>query len=436
MYRSYRLIPILFTALLLAAGSSCERSGGSSPGNGRDQAGEPSAGQVDTPGTQPADPGAEPDRAADTRSREGSGDTLDTWKKQYSQKYSQFQVDSTVYASRDNAITRAVREASPAIVSITATSQVQRRLPGDEFFTPFFFSQPQDYSSMGSGFIISEDGMVVTNDHVVGEPNSEITVSLPDGSQFEAEVIGTDELSDLALLQIRADRGFPYIQFGDSDELMVGQWAVAMGNPFGLFKSAQPSVTVGVISALNRDFRPNPQDPRVYMDMIQTDAAINRGNSGGPLVDSEGDVIGVNTLIYTEGPGGGNVGLGFAIPSNQVIATIDQLLTQGEVEMPFDPGFEMSEMTMELAVENNLPAVSGLLVTSVNRDGPAFEGGIMPGDIIVRIGEERVKQERHARALYRRYAEGDTMRVELLRNSRLYEAKMVLRKKVIEGSGN
>ena len=301
-------------------------------------------------------------------------------------------IDSTVYASRENAITRAVRKVSPAVVSITVTEVVRggQRLAFDEFFSRFF----------------------------------------PVRIEYEAEVLGSDELADLALLQIKADREFPFVTFGNSDGVMVGEWSIAIGNPFGLFEAAQPSVTVGVISAVKRDFRPDPNEPRVYMDMIQTDAAINRGNSGGPLVNSNGEVIGVNTFIYTGGTSYGFVGLGFAIPSNRVRKIIRQLATSGEVQLPYDPGFETTPMTYRLASQYQLPAVMGLLVTSVNRDGPAYESGILPGDIILKIGDERVQSEKHAQALFREYEEGDSLGIEFLRENKRYEAKMLLRKKV------
>jgi len=334
--------------------------------------------------------------------------------------------------SRRNAITRAVEEVSPAIVSITVTSVRQggQRLAFDEFYNRFFFAPiEREFSSMGSGFIISEDGLVVTNEHVADKNAQNIMVSLTDGTQFEAEVLGADELTDLALLRIKADRRFPYVTFGDSDEVMVGEWSLAIGNPFGLFEASQPSVTVGVISALNRDFRPDPNQPRVYVDMIQTDAAINRGNSGGPLVNSEGEVIGVNTFIFTGGTSSGFVGLGFAIPSNRVKKIIQQLATTGEVKVPYNTGMETTEMTYQLVRKYNLPQIPGLLVTSVNKDGPAFESGIVPGDIIIRIGDERVQSQMHLNALFREYAEGDTMRIELLRDRKPYEAKMRLRAK-------
>lgn len=336
--------------------------------------------------------------------------------------------------SRRTAITNAVEKVSPAVVSITVTEVVTRRGQAFSEYYNRFFSVPmeREVSSMGSGFIISKEGLVVTNQHVAGENAKKVVISLPEGSQYEAEVLGSDELADLTLLKMDADREFPAVEFGNSDSVIVGEWSLAVGNPFGLFKSARPSVTVGVVSAKNRDFRPNPNEPRVYMDMIQTDAAINRGNSGGPLVDSEGNVIGVNTFIFTGGTSGGFVGLGFAIPSNRVQKIISQLERSGGVQLSFDPGFSTAEMTYQIAARYNLPAVTGLLVQSVNRDGPAFEAGIVPGDIILRIGDERIQSQMHAQALMREFSEGDSMLVELWRRGDRYETELYLRKKVEE----
>lgn len=341
---------------------------------------------------------------------------------------SQTQIDT----SRENAITMAVEKASSSVVSIMVTSPVET--PGfsrDEFLRHFFGDQIQrENTQMGSGFIISDDGLVVTNQHVVGNKPSEIMISTMQGSTYEAELIGSDELTDIALLKIKSDEPFPFIEFSDSDDVRVGEWAIALGNPFGLFEDGQPTVTVGVVSARNRDFRPDPSNPRVYMDMIQTDASINRGNSGGPLLNSEGEVIGINTFIFTGGTGGGFVGLGFAIPSNRIDRIISQLLSSGSVVLDYNPGMEFTGMTEQLVYRYRLPYVQGLLVTSVNKDGPAFECGIMPGDIILKIGDERVVSEMHAWALLREYDEGQQMKIELLRDNNRYETEMILRQKI------
>ena len=337
-----------------------------------------------------------------------------------------------IYNDRKNAITAAVEKASGAVVSIMASAPVQRRdTPQDEFFRFFFGDQmPRDNTSMGSGFIISEDGFIVTNQHVVGSNPSEISIYTSNGEEHSAELIGSDELTDLALLRINSNEIFPFVEFSDSDDIVVGEWAIALGNPFGLFDDGNPTVTVGVVSAKNRDFRSDPQNPRIYIDMIQTDAAINRGNSGGPLLNSRGEVIGINTFIFTGGTSAGFVGLGFAIPSNRVNQIISQLQTSGSVQLDYDPGMEFTSMTEQLIYRYRLPYVQGLLVTSVNKDGPAYHCGVMPGDVIVRIGEERVISEMHAWALLREYDQGDEMHIELLRENDLYKTEMMLRQKI------
>ena len=348
------------------------------------------------------------------------------------------ETDGRIESSRVNAITRSVEKGSGAVVSIMATEPIRQQDPTrDEFFRFFFGDQfPKENTSMGSGFIISEDGLVVTNQHVVGKDPSEIMISMGDGSTFEAELVGYDELTDIALIRIQSDQTFPYLTFTDSDSVIVGEWAIALGNPFGLFDDGRPSVTVGVVSAKNRDFRANPNNPRVFIDMIQTDAAINRGNSGGPLLNSNGEVIGMNTFIYTGGTSAGFVGLSFAIPSNRIEKIISQLLTSGVVMLDYDPGMEFTSMTEQLIYRYRLPYVQGLLVTSVNKNGPAFECGILPGDVIVRIGDERVMSEMHAWALLRDYDVGDEMQVELLREGDLYLTEMMLRQKVKDNSSN
>jgi len=334
--------------------------------------------------------------------------------------------------SRDNAITAAVEKASNSVVSIMVSAATDRRPhPYDELFRHFFGDQLQrDNTRIGSGFIISDDGLVVTNQHVVGNNPSEILISTTYGNTYVAELIGSDELTDLALLKIQSDDPFPFVDLSDSDDVRVGEWAIALGNPFGLFEDGKPTVTVGVVSAMNRDFRPDPSNPRVYLDMIQTDASINSGNSGGPLLNSNGDVIGINTFIYTGGTGAGFVGLGFAIPSNRIDRIITQLLTSGSVMLDYNPGLKFTSMTEQLVYRYRLPYVQGLLVTEVNKDGPAFESGIMPGDIILRIGGERVVGEMHAWALLREYNEGDEMGIELLRDNSRYETEIYLRKRI------
>lgn len=368
-----------------------------------------------------------------------SASTLENSDEEGAEIYRPESSSNRIVESRKNAITNAVDSASAAVVSIMSRRVVDRpNDPREEFFRHFFgYEQPREDSNMGSGFLISEDGLIVTNQHVVGANPDEIMISTIYGETYEAELIGSDELTDVALLRVRENKAFPFVKFSNSDDILVGEWAIALGNPFGLFEDGQPTVTVGVISAKNRDFRPDPNNPRVYIDMIQTDAAINRGNSGGPLLNSSGEVIGMNTFIYTGGTGAGFVGLSFAIPSNRIDKIISQLLTSGSVVLDYDPGMEFTSMTEQLVRRYRLPYVQGLLVTSVNKDGPAFSCGIMPGDVILKIGDERVLSEMHAWALLREYDEGDSMEIELIRDNRQYETEMFLRPSIrAESSGD
>ncbi len=339
-------------------------------------------------------------------------------------------MQAEISESRRNAITSSVEQISPSVVGIVVTESGRRSF--QDPFLDFFFNpdRQRQNTHVGSGFIVSEDGYVVTNEHVIGKNPISVEIVFPDGNRHEARVIGSDEYTDLALLKVDADKQFKPVTFGDSGDAIVGEWVVAVGNPFGLFEDGQPSVTVGVISAVQRNFRPNPQDPRVYLDMIQTDAAINQGNSGGPLVNSSGEVIGVNTFIYTGGTGGGFVGLSFAIPSNRVLQIISQLAETGGVALDYDPGLEVVSINRRLAYEYRLPYMQGLLVVSVNQDGPAYDAGILPGDIITRLGNELIYGQTHAMALFREYSEGDHMKVEIYREGSHYETEMLLRRRV------
>lgn len=342
------------------------------------------------------------------------------------------QGDESVMQSRQNAITRAIERISPAVVGVTVTSVEQARFT-DPFFDPFFLPHlEREFTSLGSGFIINKEGYVVTNEHVIGQNSRSIRVVMSDGKTYTANLVGSDEFTDIALLKIESDENFPFVEFGDSDEVIVGEWAIALGNPFGLFDDGKPTVTVGVVSAVQRNFRPDPRDPRIYLDMIQTDAAINRGNSGGPLVNSDGKVIGMNTFIFTGGTSAGFVGLSFAIPSNRAAKIINQLAESHEVVLSFDMGISVRSIDRLTALQYNLPSL-GLLVISVNRDGPAFEAGVRPGDVITRIGNDMIYGEMHARALLGEYSEGDRMTIELVRGGTRYETNILLRRRVAAG---
>ena len=280
----------------------------------------------------------------------------------------------------------------PVVVNIS-TSQVVERGAGseefEEFFREFFERRGGDQprrrrqNSLGSGFIIDDSGYIVTNHHVVAEAD-QITVRLHDDREFEAELVGSDEKTDLALLKIVAGDGvkLPATKWGDSEVPRIGDWVIAIGNPFGL----GGTVTAGIISARQRDINAGPYD-----DFIQTDAAINRGNSGGPMFNLDGEVIGINSAIFS--PSGGSIGIGFAIPSNLARNIIDQLRDGGTVRRGW-LGVRIQTVTDELAEGMRLDEARGALVASVTEGGPAEQGGIQQGDVILEFDGRQVPDMR------------------------------------------
>lgn len=275
----------------------------------------------------------------------------------------------------------------PAVVNISTTQsmtgergpQMPQFPPGspfEDFFREFFDRQqppsvPRRATSLGSGFIIDQTGYIVTNNHVI-EGADEVTVILQDDTALTAEVIGRDPKTDIAVLKVDADQDLPFVEFGNSDQSRVGDWVVAIGNPFGL----GGTVTAGIISARARNINAGPYD-----NFIQTDASINRGNSGGPLFNMNGEVIGVNTAIYSPA-GGGSVGIGFATPSNLAQAVVDDLRRFGEVKRGW-LGVRIQTVTDEIADSLGLDRARGALVASVQEGGPAAEAGVQPGDVIL-----------------------------------------------------
>ena len=301
-----------------------------------------------------------------------------------------------VDASRHTAITRAIESVEPAVASISVVQiqDVYNPFTRDPFFD-FFFperSRKREVHSSGSGVVISPDGYVLTNYHVI-ENATEVIVTLPGGEEFEAEIIGTDYITDLALLKLNG-RNFPYATLGDSYDLIIGEWVIALGNPFGLFDiSKQPTATAGIISAVNMDF--GPQKGRVYKDMIQTDAAINRGNSGGPLVNSMGEVIGINTFIYTASQfTEGSIGIGFAIPINLAKDIAEELKVSGKVDRSFSTGLSVERLTTEVAKYLNVPFTKGVIVVEVEAGSNAEKAGVEIGDIISAVNGQKISSSR------------------------------------------
>ena len=295
-------------------------------------------------------------------------------------------------------------EVVDAVVNISATTTEPVRsfkapgesTPFDDLFDDFFNRRrgggqgqgdaPQQprmrkSNSLGSGFVVDPSGIVVTNNHVVGEA-TEIEVIFTDGSKRKAEVVGKDPKVDLAVLRVKADKPLKYVKFGDSEKMRIGQWVMAVGNPFGL----GGSVTAGIISARHRNI-----DSGSYDDYLQTDAAINRGNSGGPLFNLDGEVIGINTAILS--PTGGSIGIGFAIPSNLAQPVLDQLTQFGEVRRGW-LGVQIQGVDDSIADTLGLGKARGALVAGVDDRGPAKPAGIKKGDVIVKFGGTDVKESR------------------------------------------
>ena len=340
-------------------------------------------------------------------------------------------VSEAITASRQTAITRAVEAVKPAVVSVnvTAVERVRYRDPYADFFSdPFFrfFDQrrsrvmEREVQGLGSGFVISPDGYIVTNDHVAGNA-AEITVAFPDGRTMPAELVGSDPLTDLALLKVEPEAPLPYLAFAETGPALVGEWAVALGNPFGLFEAAEPTVTVGVVSATGRDLE-SGRDGRLYRGMIQTDAAINRGNSGGPLVNALGEVIGVNTAIYSES--GGSIGLGFAVPAERARAIIDEIRENGHVVRTHYTGLDVVDVTPRIARALGLRSTNGLFVRDVDAGSPAEGAGILPYDVITAIADVAITGNADYVARIYDFEPGDRLPVRLLRDGRPVEVEL------------
>jgi serine protease Do len=299
------------------------------------------------------------------------------------------------------------------VVRTTQQQEIPQAPPGspfEDFFKEFFDRNqregaPRRASSLGSGFIIDKTGFVVTNNHVIAEAD-EITVILQDDSRHEATVIGRDPKTDLALLKIEVDGDLPFVSWGNSTVARVGDWVVAIGNPFGL----GGTVTAGIISARHRDINQGPYD-----SFIQTDASINRGNSGGPMFDMDGRVIGVNTAIFS--PTGGSVGVGFSIPSSIAERVVTQLRNFGRTKRGW-LGVRIQSVTDEIAESLGLDEAAGALVADVSEDGPAKEGNIEPGDVILKFDGKVVEEMRDLPRIVAETEIGKPVKVDLWRKGK------------------
>ncbi len=311
---------------------------------------------------------------------------------------SEIPAKTNLFESRETAITNGIADVSPAVVGISVTQIRYSQSPvmSDPFWrfmmpgTPSWFQEK--VSSIGSGFIYDAKGFIITNAHVVENP-VDITVTLANGTQHGAELIGIDEKTDLALLKIKDMGNYKAATLGNSDHIIMGEWAIAIGNPFGLFsKSKMPIATAGIISSLHMDFG-FQQSGRVYQDMIQTDASINSGNSGGPLVNARGEVIGINTFIYSGGNNSGSIGIGFALPINRAMVIIDELRNKGFVNRNYSTGISYRPNNPRTAKLLNLGSDVGVVVVDVKDGSPAERGGIEVGDLIIGLDGQRIQTD-------------------------------------------
>ncbi len=311
-----------------------------------------------------------------------------------------------------------------------AMPQLPPGSPFEEFFDDFFKNrrgpggnskggdkgtelQPRKTNSLGSGFIVDTSGIVVTNNHVIADAD-EINVIMNDGTKIKAELVGIDKKTDLAVLKFKPVKPLVAVKFGDSDKLRLGEWVIAIGNPFSL----GGTVTAGIVSARNRDINSGPYD-----SYIQTDAAINRGNSGGPLFNLDGEVIGVNTLIIS--PSGGSIGIGFAVPSKTVVGVVDQLRQFGELRRGW-LGVRIQQVTDEIAESLNIKPARGALIAGVEDKGPAKPAGIEPGDVVVKFDGKDIKEPKDLSRVVADTAVGKEVDVVIVRKGAEETRKVTL----------
>ena len=323
---------------------------------------------------------------------------------------------ASVSDSRRTAITRAVERVAPAVV--TVQTEVRERVQTDPMFDWFFGGTPQRsrvIPGLGSGFVVSGDGVIVTNAHVVANAQK-VSVMRRDGTVYPAQVLGTDETNDIAVIKIDA-KNLPVVALGNSSAVLIGEWAIAIGNPYGFYLgNSEPTVTAGVISGTGRNLIAQTESGGAYLDMLQTDASINPGNSGGPLVNADGEVIGVNSSLYS--PSGGSIGLGFAIPINRVRRVVDDLVAHHPVRRPW-----IGVRLRYPQGDNVREAIAaGAVILSVTPGSPASRAGLQPGDVILRAGERTIRNPFDWEATLLDLRVGESVPLHLRRGSREFDA--------------
>jgi len=346
-----------------------------------------------------------------------------------SQDQPQQQRIDDVGLSRNNSIVRATSKAAPSVVGIVVTQLqvVNKSYSSDDFFD-FFFGPEQapkvrEVERMGSGFIFSKEGRILTNYHVV-EGAQKLFVTLANGTQLEGKIIGVDPQTDLAVISVDAPN-LPCSKLGDSDKLMIGEWAIAIGNPFGFFiNDARPTVTVGVISAVDRNFAPS--EGVYYQGMIQTDAAINQGNSGGPLVNALGEVIGINAFIFTGSDNyRGSIGMGFAIPVERAKRVVKELLTFGKRRMIYT-GISVQDLTHSVAAALGYGKNEGVVISDIAHGSTGEAAKLLRGDIIIQMGNRTIYSSKDIGGFFLDYFVGDTVTITFIRKSKRMETTIVL----------
>ena len=332
--------------------------------------------------------------------------------------------------SRQTAITYAIEQISNSVVGINVTQLKQQQV--NPFFDPFwggFFPYTRTFKvdNMGSGVLVSPDGYIITNTHVVDNA-TEIVVTLRGGKSYEAQLVGMDNLTDIALVKVD-DSDLPFANLGNSDELIVGEWAIALGNPLGLFDvNHQPTATAGIISGVKMDFGLK-EAGHVYQNMIQTDAAINPGNSGGPLVNALGEVIGINTFIMTgSNYSSGSIGIGFAIPINRVKEVAEDLKKFGKVERSYTTGVHVQAIDQVMQRYLRLPTSEGVIITDVEKRSSGERAGLQIGDVILAVDNRKINSPKDIIRVIDEglHKVGDNVTLTILRESNSIDIQLTL----------
>jgi len=334
-----------------------------------------------------------------------------------------------IWYSRNNGIVQATKLAAPSVVGIVVTQLqvVKRAYSSDEFFDFFFGPElapkVREVERMGSGFIFNRDGDILTNYHVV-EGAQKLFVTLANGTQLEGRIIGVDPQTDLAIIGVKGDN-LSCARLGDSEKLLIGEWAIAIGNPFGFFiNDARPTVTVGVISAVDRNFAPS--EGVYYQGMIQTDAAINQGNSGGPLVNALGEVIGINAFIFTGSDNyRGSIGIGFAIPIERAKRVSKEILTYGKRRMIYT-GISVQDLTRPVAAALGYNKAEGVVISDIRGGSSGETAKLVRGDVIIGMGSRTIYSSADIGGFFLDYFVGDTVTITYVRKGKRSTTNIIL----------